>query len=136
MKCWHKLVIVWNVTLDSELDWTTEGAFYYFLLHRLCSTHSILNSVWATLTFAALNLTFRGHEAGRFHAYWVIISRGLERNVLQFLRWQLLLFSVYATVLVVHIFCYKCLKRDCSFGIKRFLVSCYYGISLHFLKRG
>ena len=35
-------------------------------------------------------------------------------------------FFWHGTTLVVH-FCYKCLKQDCTFGIKTFLVSCYYG---------
>ena len=74
---------------------------------------------------------FRSHRTGLFHAYWVIISCGLERDVLQFLRWQLLLFeldSLWDCTGDEFFFFNKCLKRDCSFEIKRFLVSCYCNI--------
>ena len=38
-------------------------------------------------------------------------------------------FIVYENVLVVNFFFFnKCLKRDCSLEIKRFLVSCYCNI--------
>ena len=42
---------------------------------------------------------------------------------------------VYVTVLVVH-FLLQVPKARLTFGIKKFIVSCYYGISLHFVKRG
>ena len=46
----------------------------------------------SNLTFAALSQTFGGQEASLFHAFRVISYCDLERDVPQFLCWQLLLF--------------------------------------------
>ena len=75
----HKLVIMWNVTLRVCLN---SGSLSFFSRAKVTSTTqckrcSILNFDWVNLVFAALNLIFRGHEAGLLHAYWVIISCGL-----------------------------------------------------------
>ena len=51
-----ELEMVWNVTLES------------------CSAWSILHFDWAIIFFEPLSITFRGYEAGLFHAYWVITS--------------------------------------------------------------
>ena len=67
-------VIVWNETLESA--WTTE-VFLTLFLRSLCSAWSIVHFDWAKFCLAALSLTFRGYEAGLFHADWVISSRGL-----------------------------------------------------------
>ena len=103
----YKLVIVWNMTLDYR------GSLLLSL--RLCSTLSILNSDGAKITFAVLSLTFRGHEAGLFHAYWVIISCGLERDVLLYSSSDGIYFCGWTGSAS-----YKCLMWDCS---KRFLIS-------------
>ena len=67
-------VIVWNETLESA--WTTE-VFLTLFLRSLCSAWSIVHFDWAKFCLAALSLTFRGYEAGLFHTYRVISSRGL-----------------------------------------------------------
>ena len=81
----------------------------------LCSTLSILNSDRAKITFAGLSLTFRGHEAGLFHAYWVIISCGLEHDVLLYSSSDGINFCGWTGCAS-----YKCLMWDWS---KRFLIS-------------
>ena len=66
-----ELVMVWNATLESA--WRTE-VFLALFLRSSCSAWSILHFDWAIIFFEALSITFRGYEAGRFHAYWVITS--------------------------------------------------------------
>ena len=66
-----ELLMVWNATLESA--WRTE-VFLALFLRSSCSAWSILHFDWAIIFFEALSITFRGYEAGLFHAYWVITS--------------------------------------------------------------
>ena len=66
-----ELVMVWNATLESA--WRTE-VFLALFLRSSCSAWSIRHFDWAIIFFEALSITFRGYEAGLFHAYWVITS--------------------------------------------------------------
>ena len=106
---------MWNVTLRVCLN---SGSLAFFSRAKVTSTIqckrcSILNFDWVNLVFAALNLIFRGHEAGLLRAYWVIISCGLCFRTR--CPWQDLISDAVVKCFISFDLCLLRLNKDFSF---------------------